>query len=271
MIKYSFFFLFFLSCFHLKHLEAQSPNSLLYQGDTLYLFSNPLNIYIDQDTNRIAPKFKRCDNDWLLWQGYYTWWTVRNDSLFLLEIESCDRSGLDSLEEKVHLEVLFPDQPDHEPIFADWVNDTIYNPYGKLLHYETKAFFRIYEYDRAFIFDKGILKATKTYQNQVYKSPFLENPDSLRRFLSKNIQWQKLPIEVKEKKPRVILNFKTDAQGYIIEPKVIRSSGPAYEAEVLRILPKLGKWCLCIRRGKVFNYYSSWNLPIYFDKGRYQD
>ncbi|MEM6379699.1 MAG: hypothetical protein AAF705_15965, partial [Bacteroidota bacterium] len=230
----------------MQHLEAQSPNSLLYQGDTLYLFSNPLDIYIDRDTNRIAPRFKRCDD--YRWQGYYTWWTVRNDSLFLLKIESCNRSSLDSLEEKVQLSTLFPNQPETVPIFANWVNDTIYNPYGQFLHYETSSFFCVYEYDRAFIFHKGVLKATKTYQNQVYKSPFIENPDSLIQFLGKNIHWDKLPLVGKEEKPRVILNFKTDSQGYIIDPKVLRSSGPAYEAEILKILPKLGKWCLFIRR-----------------------
>jgi len=229
------------------------------------LFSNPLEPYFEKRDNREIPAFEGCHTT-ASWRGYIAWWELRDDSLFLLKITGCSFGA--TSDEEAELSLLFPDRVGESPVFANWLSADIFNPYGKQLHYEHMGYASIYERERVFTFQKGRLTATKDYQNKVYKSPLSENQDSLYQFLYQNIRWEELPEPSDSERPKVILQFKTDEDGDIQSPKIIRSSGPAYELEALRILKQLGVWNTYVRRGEVLAY--TWTLPIVFDRASYR-
>jgi hypothetical protein len=244
---------------------AQFPDYLIHQGDTLMLFSNPLEPFFEKRGSREIPNFKGCHTT-ASWRGYIAWWELRNDSLFLLKVTGCSFGK--ETDEQADLRLLFPDEPESNPIFADWLDGPIFNPYGERLHYEHSSYASIYQFERVFTIKKGMLKKTKVYENKVYKSALSEDTDSLHQFLHQKIHWEALPAFQEEECPKVLVQFKTDQNGYIQSPKIMRSSGPAYEAEALCLLKQIDKWGLFIRRGVVLDY--TWTLPIVFDPAFYR-
>lgn len=229
------------------------------------LFSNPLEAYLNKTGKRDIPNFDGCHNT-ANWRGYIAWWELRKDSLFLLKITNCAYG--DQPEELADLQLLFPDRLTERPIFADWLSGDLFNPYGKRLHYEHMGYASIYEKERVFSFEKGQMTAIQNFQNKVYKSSLSENTDSLHQFLYQNIRWKNLPYLQKGERPKVIVQFKTDENGTIQTPKIVRSSGSVYETEALRILNQIGQWNAYVQRGKPLGYI--WTLPIVFDQAVYQ-
>lgn len=265
-MKKGYLILFFsLLWIYNNTLTAQGADYLIYQGDTLVISSSPLEAYLKNQATKDRPNFDNCD-PFYNWRNYVAWWKLSNDSLFLLKVTGCNSTP--QLEEKATLATLFPNQSDVQAIFADWVNESIFNPYGEMLRYKYMDYPYIYEFDREFSIEKGLLKTERTYQNEVFESPFVTNPDSLFQFLSKNIRWETLPKQPEKAKLKVIVNFRTDSLGYISQTQVVRSCGPKYEAEALRLLQKMGKFSLLIRRGQVVD--RNWYLPINFDQKVYQ-
>ncbi|GAB5551538.1 MAG: hypothetical protein Sapg2KO_11290 [Saprospiraceae bacterium] len=244
---------------------AQFPDYLIYQGDTLMLFSNPLEPFFEKRNSREIPNFGGCHTT-ASWRGYIAWWELRNDSLFLLKIAGC--SFNEETDEQADLHLLFPERETEKNIFADWLDGLIFNPYGERLHYEHMGYASIYQYERVFTFQKGILKKIKVHQNKVLKSPLSDNTDSLLHFLFQNIHWNELPELQEGAQAKVLVQFKTDQNGHIQLPKIVRSSGQVYETETLRLLKQLAFWNTYVRRGEVLDY--TWTLPINFDPAFYR-
>lgn len=70
---------------------AQIPDLLIYKGDTVSLYSNPLELYFrakKSRPSRIGPY--GCEST-ACWRGYQAVWEIKNDSLFLNEIRDCCR------------------------------------------------------------------------------------------------------------------------------------------------------------------------------------
>lgn len=245
---------------------AQFPDYLIYQEDTLMLFSNPLESFFEKRNSREIPNFGGCHTT-ASWRGYIAWWELRNDSLFLLKITGC--SFKEETDEQADLHLLFPDRKPKKTIFADWLDGPVFNPYGERLHYEHSGYASIYQFERVFTFREGILQKTKVYENKVLKSPLSVNTDSLLRFLYQNIHWDELPTLQEGAQPKVLVQFKTGQNGNIQFPKIVRSSGPIYETETLRLLKQLAFWNTYVRRGEALDY--TWTLPINFDPAFYRE
>ena len=68
--------LFFEFCFG----TAQIPDYLIYQGDTLAIFSNPLEKYFEQIGKRELIDFVGCGST-ACWRGYKAIWELKDDKL----------------------------------------------------------------------------------------------------------------------------------------------------------------------------------------------
>jgi len=74
-----------LTIFGLRE-SPQVPDILIYKGDTLSLFSNPLEPYLK--SKGFEDNDRGCNSS-ACWRGYVATWVLRNDSLFLMSIKSC--------------------------------------------------------------------------------------------------------------------------------------------------------------------------------------
>lgn len=262
---------------------AQIPDLIIYNGDTLSLYSCPLNSYPDQEL--ITPKglfgsrgcfFTAC------WRNYVATWEIVDNELFLCEIRNaCYPTSLRGVSasfksaidkdnvgnEYADLKALFPQRFKNGKVKADWVEGKMTSPQGKLLYYFHDGFQSIYETEMEFTLKKGELIETKILDNsKTKKSKYTENQKLLMEFINKNIKRQNLP-ETDTIKRRVIVQIiSTDENGKIDSVKVVRGVNELYDNEAIRVVKSIPKWEVIYKHGEVFNQV--WTLPINFDLTR---
>lgn len=171
---------------------AQIPDFLIYKGDTLSIYANPLESYFDSISRPDTIFDKHGYHSTACWRGYIGYWEIINDSLFLIELHG------DSA--KIDLSLIFKDRKTNNKIFADWVDYSILNPYGELIHYEHMGYGSIYEFEREFIFSRGILTAVKEYDNsKSRRCKFTKNPELLKKYIQENINYSNITDEPYER------------------------------------------------------------------------
>ena len=112
-----------------------------------------------------------------------------------------------------NLSRLFGSKYKNEEVFADWVDFEIVSPFGELIHHENYGYGAIYEYERDFFFEKGVLKKLQVYDNtkSVQSIYFdFEHSDTLLHFLYNNINWEALPKIDSDKKLKLYVSFEMD-------------------------------------------------------------
>lgn len=135
-------------------MTAQVPEALIYEGNKLSMCSEPLGDYFA--LAGLRPPFEWTSS--ALWRGYVGTWEVHQDRLYLVGINGTLASG-----GAATLATIFPDFP--ERVFAHWYSGTIRAPEGKLLEYVHMAYASLYERDRYFEIEKGLVRRTWVEQN----------------------------------------------------------------------------------------------------------
>lgn len=236
---------------------AQIPDFLIYKGDTLSIYANPLEIYFD---NHLRPDSLFAElgyNSTACWRGYIAYWELKNDSLFLLEVQG------DST--KIDLSLIFEDRDTKSKIFADWYSYSILNPYGKLLHYEHMGYGSIYEFEKEFTFKNGIHTETKIYDNsKSRKSKFTENPELLKKYIQDNIDYSNITSEPYEKARVFVQILSVTAEGKIDSVNVIRGWDNERDKEAVRVVKSIPERDILYRRGEQFDLI--WTIPVIFGK-----
>jgi hypothetical protein len=143
-LKEHILFLFFLTILSFNcFATGQIGDRLIYKGDTLILFSNPLETLLDIFSSR--PKLFG-DNEGCMttacWRGYQAEWEIIENQLYLTGIYSCCYS-YDGV--KADLQALAGDYYAIGKVKADWVTDNLIVPKGKLLYYVHDAYESHYE------------------------------------------------------------------------------------------------------------------------------
>lgn len=138
-------------------MTAQFPEWLIYEGEQVAMFSDPLGGYL-----RTSGKTLNFDSSHSARRrGYTGTWEIKDGRLYLVELSAITEvDGLVS-----YLGTLFPESP--EEVFADWFTDTIRLPQGKMLEYVHHAYASTYERDLFIEFDKGVVTQTYTRENEV--------------------------------------------------------------------------------------------------------
>jgi hypothetical protein len=235
---------------------AQIPDFLIYRGDTLSIFANPLESYFDNHFRPDSVFAKYGYNSTACWRGYIGYWELKNDSLFLIELQG-DSS-------KIDLSLIFKDRDTKGKIFADWYNFPILNPYGKLLFYEHMGYGSIYEFEKEFSFDKGILTNIKTYDNsKSIKSIYTQDQKLLLEYIQSHIDYSTIP---KPSKPvKVFIQIaKSDENGKIDSVVVLRGYNKIYDKEAIRVIKSIPEWDVIYSHGEFI--YRTWMIPVVFEK-----
>lgn len=259
---------------------AQIPDLIIYNGDTLSLYSCPLNSYPDQDL--ITPQvlfgssgcfFTAC------WRNYVATWEIVDNELFLTEIRNACyptsmrgvsasfKSGVDKDSvgsEYADLKVLFPQKFKNGKVKADWVEGKMISPQGKLLYYFHDGFQSIYETEMEFTVEKGKLIETKILDNsKTKKSKYTEDQKLLMEYIHKNIKRENLPESDTIKRRVFVQIISSDENGKIDSVKVVRGVNELYDKEAIRVVKSIPDWDVIYRHGERF--YQVWTLPINFD------
>lgn len=259
---------------------AQIPDLIIYKGDTLALYSCPLNSFSNQDL--ITPKvlfgssgcfYTAC------WRNYVATWEIVDDELYLCEIRNACyptsmrgvtasyKSGIDKDSigrEFADLKALFPQRYKDGKVKADWVTENLFSPQGKLLYYIHDGFASIYETEIQLDIKKGVLFGIKTFDNSKTKiSKYTEDPSLLFEFIYKNIKRENLPKSDTLVRCVYLQIISSDENGKIDRVKVVRGVNRLYDNEAIRVIKSIPEWNVIYRHGKRFN--QGWTLPIKFD------
>lgn len=234
---------------------AQFPDFLIYNGDTLSIYSNPLESYFESHPRPDSLFAKTGYHSTACWRGYIAYWELKNDSLFLTKIEG-DSFNID-------FSKIFKDRKIKDKIFADWVNHSIYNPHGKLLYFENTGYASVYEFEREFKFKNGVLTEIKNYDNsKSKKSKYTDNPELLKKYIRENIDYSKIS-EPHEKAKVYVQIISTKENGKIDSVNVIRGWDKERDLEAIRVVKSIPEWDVLYRHGKQFNI--TWTISVIFE------
>lgn len=139
---------------------GQVPDYLIFKGDTIAIFSNPLEQYFEQTGKRELIDFVGCGST-ACWRGYKAIWELKNDSLYLRQITSCHKEcGLEI--RNADLNKMFGT----DNVFANWFSGKLFIPQGKKVQYIHMGYATIYERELHISFKSGLKTNEKTISNE---------------------------------------------------------------------------------------------------------
>ncbi|MEZ4884389.1 MAG: hypothetical protein R3E32_06575 [Chitinophagales bacterium] len=138
---------------------GQVPDYMIYKGDTVAIFSNPLEQYFEQIGKRELIDFVGCGST-ACWRGYKAIWELKNDSLFLRQITSCHKDcGLEI--KNADLKKMFGT----DAVFANWFTGKIVIPQGNQIQYIHMGYASIYR-ELHISFKNGLQINERTVSNE---------------------------------------------------------------------------------------------------------
>lgn len=242
---------------------GQAPDRLIWQGDTLPLYTHLLSSHptFKQHSKTLfgtpqAPFNTGC------WRGHIAEWEIQHDTLFLVNIYTCDYP---SNKTKANLNALFPNQLIREKLPATWLSAPLSVPQGKLLYY-TQSYIAIHEKEIELTLKKGKITHFQEFDNsKTQLSVYAEKNDSLLNYVYSHINWQLLP-----NLPQPVKVFAEILSGSRPFPDSVlllkRSQQAVFDNEALRVLTSIPSWSCYYKRGVPYpiGYY----LVVIFDENR---
>ena len=102
---------------------------------------------------------------------------------------------------------------------------------------------------------------TKVYEMVEQMPEFPGGAQALMKYLYGVMKYPKDAMDA-QKEGRVIVSFVVDAEGWVQEPKVVKSVFPSLDAEALRVVNSMPKWTPGTHKGKAVRV--KYTLPIAF-------
>ncbi len=121
-------------------MTYQISDRITYNGRTFDLYSEPFDIYLKK--NNLDDSFPRTSTANL--KGYYTKWAIKNNLLYLIELESANES--------ISLEFLFNKNKD---IVAKWYTGELVIPFGEKIEDDNYVYLYIYRNEMVFQIKEG--------------------------------------------------------------------------------------------------------------------
>ena len=125
-------------------MTAQIKEIIFYKGEKKLMATEPLSSYLK---NRKDIDFTF--HSTACWRGYLGTWEIRDTKLFLIDLKGWLKGN-----KEVGLSYLFPEKNE---VFANWFNDNIRIPHGKMLKYVHLGYESVFEKDLILNFKKGVL------------------------------------------------------------------------------------------------------------------
>ena len=142
-------------------MTAQVSEKLLYEGKSIFLFSEPLALYLMQ--NQIRFTSPHTAN----WRGYVGTWEI-------IETEGVERLYLVGIEAHKDYETILtlPDVfPGFDKVFAHWFTGELRCPQGDLVEYVHMGYASTYEYELFLEFKQGVLVHKYAIHNKPIEKP----------------------------------------------------------------------------------------------------
>ncbi|MCK9480139.1 MAG: hypothetical protein M0R38_00050 [Bacteroidia bacterium] len=253
--------LLLLTTIHFKSFgTAQIPDILIYNGDTLSIYSNPLEQLDNIDTLR-EKLFGDKESYWTTacYRKYQAEWTLIDNQLYLTAIYSCDYYQ-DKI--KADLKSLFGEKFINGKVQADWVTAKILSPQGKQLYYVHSHYESLYEREVVYEIINGQLIGTTTFDNSKSRKSIYSEDTTLLHFIYTNIDWDKLPNQ--DKPVKIVVQFSANEQGIIDSVEVRKGFNETYDNEAIRVVKSIPEWDVFYRRGQ--HERRSWVVPIVFSE-----
>lgn len=240
----------------------QVGDKLIWNGDTLTIFSNPLELRSDIDSLRSILFGKKEEGfSTACWRGYIAEWTMIKNEIYLTNITNC----INDYSTKANLKAVFGDECKNGKVKAGWMSGEIIIPKGKLIHDFNSAYLSIYETEHVLIFNKGKLTGEKNYDNsKSYKSILTENQDSLQEFIYTNIDWHNIP-DLKNDTLKVYVSLQSGATRKPENITIIRDAdNELLNVEALRVIDLIPEWDVYYKLGEVL--VMTWTIPVLFSE-----
>lgn len=248
-------------------ISAQTSDVLIWNSDTLNLYSNPLKLKPEWDElislkieNERSSENKDSVMETLIFLGNYkTEWLIKNDSLYLTKITSFYDNS------KINYQQWL--QTEQKSIFASWVNENLIVHKGNCIictnnHYKKTS---VYPNETVLKFKNGIVINAKNYINRISKtSRFLSlNPNGYLDFIYKKIEWENIPelndkhyqvwISVTPNKNGKLKNIDWENTFMLIDNTIITDKENPFIKEALRIVRQIPDWNIVIRHDNILN------------------
>lgn len=264
MRRYLLLNLFILGWVVRMFATPQSPDILIYNGDTIPVYSLDLPIYFyNEDYTLLINLFgqqETCSSS-DCGRGYNATWEITDNQLYLTGIYSCCYYD-DSI--KADLNIIFKDKLNNGKVKADWITGNAFSPQGKLFKYLHDQ--KYYEYELEFTFNKGNLIETRLYDNTKFNrtSIFCQDQEKLNEFIYSNIRWDILPQA--DTTVLVLIKFIPDENGKIENVELFREDKvkEIYNQEAVRVVKLIPEWDVYFFKEKAVRMV--WIQPISFSK-----
>jgi len=246
---------------------GQTPEMLIFKGDTLNLFSLPLRQY--PDTSQINPR-RMFKGDGCLntsnWRRYIAIWTIENDRLYLLNIRNnCSGSKISHQDVEIaDLKDIFHDRYKNGMVLADWFSGSLYCPIGKQEFVVGDGFLTSYEQELELNIQNGVLLGEKLLDNsksrQLNYDTLFQN--GVRNHFDSLINWEIIP-KISGGDIRVNVKFSANEDGIIDDVQVMRPRGDVFDSEAIRVVRTLPA-NVQIYHGKLRRVI--WVMPVIFSE-----
>ena len=237
---------------------TSKADKIKYHGVTYNLYEYPLLFNSRFKEWQITPIFGENANDKVIRAfdaaPYDCIWIVQEDHIYLKSINGENTTA--------DLKAVFPGKYDKGLVLADWIDTTLYAPYGKMLYSGGVLFSEsTFEYELAFRISKGKIISVEKCDNT--KTKPLKDQYHLRDLIKNNINWGNLPEADSIKRKVFVQAISADSLGMIDSVRILRGVNELYDREAIRIVKSIPEWPLIYKHGKVYNW---WIFPISFDR-----
>jgi len=140
-------------------MTAQCGEKLYYNGELHSMATEPLTYYLKSS----KLEFKFTPPNTALWRGYVGTWEIKNDKLYLIDLECFVDKGVRGIS------YIFNEKKE---VFADWFSSQIRLPEGEILMYIHGGYDSIYERDVFLNFKNGILISSEVVENSISEEEF---------------------------------------------------------------------------------------------------
>lgn len=164
---------------------AQISEIIVYNGKTMDMYSLPLQQH--PSFKEIKARFASKHTNTALYRGYKSYWSIRNDSLFLDSISS----GYNA--KTITGSDIFNEIGGTLPIFASWVNKTLHLIGGECVYYIHDDWESKYEDNIFTTIINGKVQSKRSVKNENISKGCSEAKmiEILSDFVSKNCPWLK--------------------------------------------------------------------------------
>lgn len=157
--------LFSLGCY----ATGQAPDYLIYKGDTMALYTNPLGSYFKANGLEFHELCSNYSINSGCWRGYIAYFEIRDNKLYVVNVIVGiyqEKNGEDEYYNVSVMDSIFPNQKEY---FLKEFTGTLKVPKGEMIEYTHMSYASEYESYLFFQVDKGNVLFSKEISNKDYK------------------------------------------------------------------------------------------------------